>query len=164
MSQPPLPGLRERRGRLGLGKDHRPDLPQVVIGLAVTREGIPVRVWTWPGNTSDQTVIEQVKADLGGWKLGRCVWVVDSGFSSAENLRSLRRAGGHYIAGMKLRAGTAEAKLRQRVGVLDQRVAQWDNQPAPADFDRDGVNLLRRQGHGSTPGPGTPAGRARRRR
>src|SRR3954464_10855857 len=29
----------------GHSKDHRPDLPQVVIGLAVTREGIPVRVW-----------------------------------------------------------------------------------------------------------------------
>jgi hypothetical protein len=97
--------------RLGHSKDHRPDRPQVVIGLAVTREGIPVRVWVWPGNTSDQTVIESVKDDLGGWKLGRCVWVIDSGFSSAENLRCLRRAGGHYIAGMKLRSGTAEAKL-----------------------------------------------------
>jgi hypothetical protein len=97
--------------RLGHSKDHRPDLPQVVIGLAVTREGIPVRVWVWPGNTSDQTVIEQVKADLGGWKLGRCVWVVDSGFSSTKNLRCLQRAGGHYIAAMKLRAGTAEARL-----------------------------------------------------
>ncbi len=100
--------------RLGHSKDHRPDLPQVVIGLAVTREGIPVRVWVWPGNTNDQTVIEQVKSDLGGWKLGRCVWVVDSGFSSQENLRWLQRAGGHYIAGMKLRAGTAEAKLALR--------------------------------------------------
>jgi Transposase DDE domain len=97
--------------RLGHSKDHRPDLPQVIIGLAVTREGIPVRVWVWPGNTNDQTVIESVKDDLGGWKLGRCVWVVDSGFASTENLRYLRRAGGHYIAGMKLRSGTAEAKL-----------------------------------------------------
>ncbi|GAC1551483.1 MAG: IS1634 family transposase [Myxococcales bacterium] len=97
--------------RLGHSKDHRPDRPQVVIGLAVTREGVPVRVWTWPGNTSDQTVIEQVKGDLGGWKLGRCVMVVDSGFSSSENLRYLQRAGGHYIAGMKLRSGTAEARL-----------------------------------------------------
>src|SRR6266545_2347680 len=32
----------------GHSKDHRPDLPQVVIGMAVTREGIPVRVWTFP--------------------------------------------------------------------------------------------------------------------
>jgi DDE family transposase len=103
--------------RLGHSKDHRPDRPQVVIGLAVTRDGIPVRVWVWPGNTSDQTVIESVKTDLGGWKLGRCVWVVDSGFSSQENLRYLQRSGGHYIAGMKLRSGTAEAKLAlQRQG------------------------------------------------
>jgi len=110
--------LREEGSRrLGHSKDHRPDLPQVIIGLAVTREGIPVRVWVWPGNTSDQSVIEQVKRDLGGWKLGRCVWVVDSGFSSRENLAQLKRAGGHYIAGMKLRAGTAEAKLAlQRQG------------------------------------------------
>ena len=97
--------------RHGHSKDHRPDRPQVVIGLAVTREGIPVRVWVWPGNTNDQTVVEQVKDDLGGWRLGRCVWVVDSGFSSSENLRHLKRAGGHYIAGMKLRSGTAEARL-----------------------------------------------------
>jgi transposase len=41
--------------RYGHSKDHRPDLPQIVIGLAVTREGIPVRVWCWPGNTNDQT-------------------------------------------------------------------------------------------------------------
>lgn len=103
--------------RLGHSKDHRPDLPQVVIGLAVTREGIPVRVWVWPGNTNDQTVIQSVKDDLGGWKLGRCVMVIDSGFSSSENLRYLQRTGGHYIAGMKLRSGTAEAKLAlQRQG------------------------------------------------
>ena len=37
----------------GKSKDHRDDLPQIVVGLAVTREGIPVRVWSWPGNTAD---------------------------------------------------------------------------------------------------------------
>ena len=30
--------------RYGHSKDSRPDLPQIVIGLAVTREGIPVRL------------------------------------------------------------------------------------------------------------------------
>src|SRR5437763_4774106 len=63
--------------RLGHSKDHRPDLPQVVIGLAVTREGIPVRVWVWAGNTNDQTVVEQVKSDLTGRRLGRALYVVD---------------------------------------------------------------------------------------
>jgi Transposase DDE domain len=96
--------------RLGHSKDHRPDLPQVVIGLAVTREGIPVRCWIWPGNTNDQTVIEEVKSDLNGWRLGRAIYVVDSGFSGQANLRHLRSAGGHYIAGMKLRSGMLETE------------------------------------------------------
>ena len=100
------PGFRA----LGHSKDHRPDLPQVVIGLAVTREGIPVRVWVWPGNTNDQTVIKRVKDDLAGWRLGRVVWVVDRGFSADENLRYLTRAGGHWIAGEKMRDGSPDAK------------------------------------------------------
>jgi len=93
----------------GKSKDHRPDLPQVVIGMAVTRTGIPVRVWSWPGNTSDSALIRQVKDEMRDWTLGRVVWVADRGFSSAENRRYLRRAGGHYIIGEKLRSGSAEA-------------------------------------------------------
>ena len=93
----------------GKSKDHRPDLPQVVIGMAVTRTGIPIRVWCWPGNTNDQALIRQVKDDLRAWKLTRVVWVGDRGFSSAENRRYLQRAGGHYILGEKLRGGTPEA-------------------------------------------------------
>src|SRR5215203_3832775 len=96
---------REGFRRYGKSKDHRDDLPQIVIGLAVTRTGIPVRVWCWPGNTQDQTVLAEVKDDLRAWKLGRVITVVDRGFSSADNLAYLRRAGGHYIAGMRLRDG-----------------------------------------------------------
>ena len=55
----------------GHSKDHRPDLPQVVIGMAVTRTGIPIRVWCWPGNTNDSALIRQVKDDLKAWKLAR---------------------------------------------------------------------------------------------
>lgn len=94
----------------GHSKDHRPDLPQVIIGLAVTREGIPVRVWVWPGNTNDMSVIEEVKDDLRGWRLGRVVTVVDRGFSSRENLRYLTRAGGHWIAGERMRNGSPDAQ------------------------------------------------------
>lgn len=94
----------------GHSKDSRPDLPQVVIGMAVTRTGIPIRVWTWPGNTNDTALIRQVKDDLRAWKLGRVVWVADRGFASAENRRYLQRAGGHYIIGEKLRGDSAEAQ------------------------------------------------------
>ncbi len=91
--------------KLGHSKNHRPDLPQAVIGLAVTRDGIPVRCWVWPGNTADMSVIEEVKKDLNGWKLNRVIGVIDRGFSSDDNLRDLQRAGGHYIAGERMRSG-----------------------------------------------------------
>src|SRR6266852_1868937 len=93
----------------GKSKDHRDDLPQVVIGMAVTRDGIPVRVWCWPGNTADSALIRQVKDDMRHWSLSRVIWVADRGFASAENRRWLRRGGNHYIIGEKLRSGSAEA-------------------------------------------------------
>jgi len=76
-------------------KDHRPDLPQVVVGMAVTRKGIPVRVWTFPGDASDQVIIRKVRDDLRGWNLARVIWVLDRGFTSERNRRYLQRAGGH---------------------------------------------------------------------
>ena len=93
----------------GKSKDSRGDLPQIVVGMAVTRDGIPVRCWAWPGNTADSALIRQVKDDMRDWSLARIVWVADRGFTSAENRRYLQKAGGHYILGEKLRGGTPEA-------------------------------------------------------
>jgi hypothetical protein len=108
----------EREGlrRFGESKDRRPDLPQVVVGMAVTREGIPIRCWVFPGNASDQVLIRQVKDDLREWRLHRVIWVLDTGFSSEENRRYLQRAGGHFLIGEKLRAGHANAAALARPG------------------------------------------------
>jgi hypothetical protein len=91
-------------------KDHRPDLPQVVIAMAVTVEGIPIRCWTFPGCTSDQKVIRRIKDDLGAWTLHRLLWVSDSGFNSATNRAYLQRGGDHYIVCERLRAASADAQ------------------------------------------------------
>jgi len=93
----------------GKSKDSRGDLPQIVIGMAVTRAGIPVRVWSWPGNTTDSALIRQAKADLREWTLARIVWVGDRGFTSAANRRDLRAGGHGYILGERLRSGSADA-------------------------------------------------------
>jgi hypothetical protein len=93
----------------GHSKDHRADLPQVVIAMAVTRDGVPVRCWTFPGNTADTAIIRTVKDDLGGWGLRRLVWVADRGFASAANRAYLTRGGGHYIHAEKLRHTNTEA-------------------------------------------------------
>jgi hypothetical protein len=97
----------------GHSKDHRADLPQVVIAMAVTRDGVPVRCWTFPGDTADTAIIRTIKDDLGGWGLRRLVWVADptdsTGFASAANRGYLTRGGGHYIHAEKLRHTNTEA-------------------------------------------------------
>jgi hypothetical protein len=93
----------------GHSKDFRTDLPQVVIAMAVTRDGVPVRCWTFPGNTNDTAIIRTVKDDLAGWNLRRMVWVADRGFASAANRAYLTRGGGHYIHAEKLRHTNSEA-------------------------------------------------------
>ena len=105
--------LEESLRQRGYSKDHRPDLPQVVIGFAVTRDGIPIRCWVWPGNTADMSVVPKVKKDLIGWKLGRVISVADRGFSSEANLLIFQQSGGHYIIGEKMSSGklTVEAAL-----------------------------------------------------
>ena len=100
----------------GYSKDKRSDLPQVIIGLAVTRSGIPVKHWIFPGNTADMKTIETVKNDLSEWRLNRCIFVHDTGMTSESNLQYLQRGGGHYIVGRKLKSGDvyAETSLSQK--------------------------------------------------
>jgi transposase len=91
--------------RRGYSKNGRGDAPQVVVGMAVTRDGLPVRSWVFPGQTADVTTVEKVKEDLRGWRLGRCIFVGDAGTNSEENRCALALGGGKYILGAKMRAG-----------------------------------------------------------
>jgi hypothetical protein len=105
-------GLRRR----GHSKDYRPGAPQIVVGLAITREGLPVKSWIWPGNTADVSTVEQVKRDLAGWRLNRVVYVADGGMMSQENLTHLARGGSGYIVGVPLRKSKEAAAVLARPG------------------------------------------------
>ena len=83
--------------------------PQVVVALAVTREGLPVRSWVFPGNTADVTTIERIKRDLRGWQLGRALFVADSGMNSSNNREELARACGKHLLATRM-ATVAEIK------------------------------------------------------
>lgn len=102
--------------RWGHSKDYRPGAPQIVVGLAITRQGLPVKSWIWPGNTADVSTIEQVKRDLAGWRLNRVVYVADGGMMSQENLTHLARGGSGYIVGVPLRKSKEAAAVLARPG------------------------------------------------
>jgi hypothetical protein len=97
-----MPALRKR----GHNKEGRDGNPQVVVGLALTRDGLPVRSWVFPGNTADVTTIDHLKTDLRGWRLNRCVFVGDSGMFAEANMQRLSRALGRYILAVPMRKVT----------------------------------------------------------
>ena len=116
---PPPAGGKVARGlrRRGNSKNGRGDAPQVIVGLAVTREGFPVRHWVFPGNTVDVLTVAKVRQDLKGWRLNRCVFVGDAGMVSADNLRALAAGGGRYIVCMPVhRGGEIEREVMGRRG------------------------------------------------
>ena len=106
-------GLRRR----GHAKDGPEGAPQVVIALAVTRDGMPVRSWVLPGDTADVATVARIKDDLRAWRLGRCVLVGDAGLYSADNLGELARGLGRYILAVPMRRlKEVEAEVLARPG------------------------------------------------
>ncbi len=83
--------------------------PQVVVALAVTRKGIPVRSWVLPGNTADVSTVQMVRSDLRGWNLGRAMFVADAGMNSEDNRSELARACGKYLLACRM-ANVADIK------------------------------------------------------
>lgn len=86
----------------GHSKEGRDNDPQVVIALAVTRDGVPVRSWVFPGNTPDVTTVQKIKEDLRNMRLGRALFVGDAGMHSKANLEELAKGAGRYIVATPL--------------------------------------------------------------
>jgi transposase len=82
---------------------------QMVVALAVTREGLPVRSWVFAGNTSDMATVAKVKRDLKGWKLCRALFVGDGGLNSETNRDELAKACGTYVLASRM-GSVAEVK------------------------------------------------------
>ncbi len=84
----------------GYSRDHRPDCVQIVIGLVVTKSGLPLGYEVFHGNRSEPTTLGEMMAkmeELYG-KASR-VWVFDRGVASEKNLEALRQSGGSYLVG-----------------------------------------------------------------
>ena len=62
------------------------------------------------------SVVDEVKRDLTGWKLGRVITVMDRGFSSEENLPHIAAGRRPYIVGEKMRSGKPETEAAMSRG------------------------------------------------
>src|ERR1700728_3433175 len=72
----------------GYSRDHRPDRLQIVYGLLCTREGLPVAVEVFDGDTADPTTLAaQIKKLRQRFALERVVLVGDRGMLTSARIR-----------------------------------------------------------------------------
>jgi transposase len=85
--------------QFGHSRDHRKDRPQIVYGLLCTRQGIPIAVDVFDGNTADpSTLSSQVEKLKDRFGIGRVAVVGDRGMITAARIRDdLKPAGLDWI-------------------------------------------------------------------
>jgi transposase len=96
----------------GYSRDHRGDRPQIVIGLLVTSDGIPIAHHVFSGNTADRSSLAQVMADLRApFGIGRIALVADRGLISEENLALVQANGLDHVLATRLHRDLAVAAV-----------------------------------------------------
>jgi transposase len=87
----------------GYSRDHRSDRPQIVIGLLVTGDGIPIAHQVFAGNTADISTLPGVLADLQArFGVGKIALVADRGLISEANLEAVGAAGFEHVLATRL--------------------------------------------------------------
>jgi hypothetical protein len=102
-------------GRRGKSKDHRPDLPQMVVGLVLDLQGWPLCCEMWPGNTTDvRTLLPVVRRLRQRFGVRRVCLVADRGMISAGTMAALeaKELDCDYILGARMRS---VKEVRERV-------------------------------------------------
>ena len=112
----------------GHSRDHRPDRPQVEIGLLVNGDGIPISHTVFDGNVKDSTTLPQIVEQMrGAFNIKHCLFVSDKGMVSPKNLRELASSGYDYIVSIKLRHSKEATSLFALLPERDKFTALKDN-------------------------------------
>ena len=95
----------------GFSKDNKVNQVQVVMGLLIDNNGIPVGYELYPGNTSEFSTLYPVIKDLKEkYKLKKVIVAADRGLNSGKNLLLLKELGLDYVMAYKLKGAKKEIK------------------------------------------------------
>lgn len=93
----------EELRRFGYSKEMRSDCTQVVFGLLLNTDGIPLGFEVYPGNTFEGNTLEGIVNKMREkFQIRRMIFVADRGLFSSKNLNFLRKDGGEFIVGHRL--------------------------------------------------------------
>ena len=119
----------------GFSKDGKHHLPQVVLGLLVSRGGYPLSYSLFNGSQYEaRTMIPVVEDFVERFNLGDFVIVADSGLMNKTNLTLLEQGGYKYIIGARIKNETK--KIKELI-LSTKRQENLFN-----EIDKDGTRLI----------------------
>jgi transposase len=88
----------------GFSKDHRSDLPQIIVGVLMSKEGIPLAHEVFPGNSNDVSCFKEIINQVSKkYPIGKVILVGDRGMICQKNLDFLHEKNLEYILGYRMR-------------------------------------------------------------
>lgn len=122
----------EELRRFGYSKEMRTDCTQVVFGLLLNTDGIPLGFEVYPGNTFEGKTLDGIVEKMRKkFKIRRLIFVADRGLFSAKNLEILKRDSGEFIVGCKM----GSMKKAEQAPLYDLNKFQWIVQGDLAVFE-----------------------------
>lgn len=114
--------------KYGKSRDHRPDKRQILIGLLVTDEGIPIAHEVFEGDEVDKATVVKVIDDLKKrFKLKRIIFVADRGMVTQANLDYIKEEGYSYIVTLKKRhLNEAKEAMGATADDLGKKRKSWE--------------------------------------
>jgi transposase len=103
-------------GKLGFSRDRRGDLDQIVIGLVMSRDGIPIAHHVFEGNRLDKTTVQEVVEDLKQrFGIKKAIIVGDRGMITIKNIEMIKGHEYEYILGLQKRNRKVVDNLLEKV-------------------------------------------------
>lgn len=122
----------------GFSKDGKSNLKQVIVGVLMTSEGVPIAHDVFPGNTADVRAFSQMITVIKKkYPVDKIILIADRGMVSEENIIHLEQSGLSYIVGIRMRVLSQKLKKKLLVPLDDDNPTE--------DMDKISDNLYSKE-------------------
>jgi transposase len=133
-----LEGQHNALGDYGYNRDGKRGKLQIVIGLLADREGEPLAVRVFAGNTGDpSTVVDQIRIVKEQFGVEQLVFVGDRGMVKSKGQQALQEAGLRYISAL------TDPQIRRLLGQGTLQMGLFHEEVC--EVEADGVRYLLRK-------------------
>lgn len=108
-------GAGPEMAEIGFSKDEKRGTKQILLALAVTKEGLPIGHEVYEGNKSEKTtVIQMVQKLKKRFQIDKCIFIGDRGMVSSDNIQKLEELNYEYIFAVKKRRLIESAEVIEK--------------------------------------------------